>query len=191
MGFDTYIEEWLPLITDNAEVLAAVAALIALALFGFYMSGTREKTDELTFMNVSRPDLADNKADFESNPLDAKPLILKDKKVSAPTDNASPESGSIEEHFAKFDELDTQRDPASIEPEVIAEQFAAIEAVERSERDASTAATSDPVVQKQLEDIEKKLLVIKNLYQSGFISAEIYLLKSRQITQAMKKAQSS
>jgi hypothetical protein len=142
-------------------------------------------------MNVSRPDLADNKADFESNPLDAKPLILKDKKVSAPTDNASPESGSIEEHFAKFDELDTQRDPASIEPEVIAEQFAAIEAVERSERDASTAATSDPVVQKQLEDIEKKLLVIKNLYQSGFISAEIYLLKSRQITQAMKKAQSS
>ena len=191
MGFNTYIEEWLPLITDNAEVLAAVAALIALALFGFYVSGTREKTDELTFMNVSRPDLADNKADFESNPLDAKPLILKDKKVSAPTDNASPESGSIEEHFAKFDELDTQRDPASIEPEVIAEQFAAIEAVERSERDASTAATSDPVVQKQLEDIEKKLLVIKNLYQSGFISAEIYLLKSRQITQAMKKAQSS
>ncbi|MDC3402051.1 hypothetical protein OA101_03210 [Alphaproteobacteria bacterium] len=189
MDFDKFIQEWLPLITDNAEVLAGVAGVIALILVGLYISGTREKRADLDYMNVSRPDMDEIDADNNSGFMDTKPLILKDKKISASGDaGLAVEAGSIEEHFAKFDDLDTQRDPTSIEPEVIAEQFAAIEAVERTERHAAAAATADPVAQKQLEEIEKKLLVIKNLYQSGFISAEIYLLKSRQITQGMKKA---
>ncbi len=186
MDFDRLISSIRLFIEDNPEKLAAAAALIAvmLLLVLFYRSQNAPKAAQKKTSPIMRPDAGLSAPDLDpSAPLTDDPFA-----PLTPFDDLQFANGA--DHSATMEGASPLK-PATITPASIAEQFAAIDALERGEKSGDQqaerpiATVDDPERRAALAQIEAELLSIRRLYQARLIAPEIYLLKSRQIARKL------
>lgn len=190
MDFDKLISSIRLFIEDNPEKLAAAAALIAvmLLLVLFYRSQNAPTAAQKKTSPIMRPNAGLSVPDLDpSAPLSDDPFA-----PLTPFDDLQFANGA--DHSATMEGASPLK-PATITPASIAEQFAAIDALERGQNSGEKsgdqqaerpiATVDDPERRAALAQVEAELLSIRRLYQARLIAPEIYLLKSRQIAQKL------
>lgn len=194
MDFDRLISYIRLFIEDNPEKLAAAAALIAimLLLVLFYRSQNAPKAAQKKTSPIMRPNAGLHAPDLDpSAPLSDDPFAPLTPFEDLQFANGADPSATMEGAAPIT--------PATITPATIAEQFAAIDALERGENrgenrgeispdpraERPIATVDDPERRAALAQVEAELLSIRRLYQAQLIAPEIYLLKSRQIARKL------
>lgn len=201
MNLNQLIEKLSPLIEQNAEVLAFIAAITAailvLVLLFRLNAGPRSKPQKSVPINRPGPSQAveaplaapESEAIAEGN----------QRPVNAIAEQFAPEPRRWEtedksaEHTTPQTQAQTPpaHDAAAAStdaPKLQADETSPEQAADVTSPSAPTEDAAPAPHMAALSEIEAELRAVKKLYDSGFISVEVYALKSRQI--ASKTAQS-